>query len=62
MNADPELNSWFRCQASVALAAKRRGNKLRGVRAGAKLTMNARQKGANASAEAAATRAADLRR
>jgi hypothetical protein len=39
---------------------KRRGKKLGGFRAGAKLTAKARQKGANTNAEAAAARAADL--
>ena len=57
-----ELEAGFisdRTKAALA-AAKRRGKKLGGFRAGAKLTMKARQKGANANAEAAATRAADL--
>jgi DNA invertase Pin-like site-specific DNA recombinase len=40
-------------------AAKRRGKKLGGFRAGAKLTVKARQKGAGANAEAAARRAAE---
>jgi hypothetical protein len=44
-------------QQRAALAgAKRRGKKLGGFRAGAKLTAKARQKGANANAEAAAAR------
>ena len=38
----------------------RRGKKLGGFRAGAKLTARARQKGADANAESAAARAADL--
>jgi DNA invertase Pin-like site-specific DNA recombinase len=46
-------------QTKAALAAaKRRGKKLGGFRAGAKLTAKARQKGADANAVAAAARAA----
>ena len=45
-----------RTKAALA-AAKRRGKKLGGLRAGAKLTAKARQKGADANAEAAAARA-----
>jgi DNA invertase Pin-like site-specific DNA recombinase len=57
-----ELEAGFisdRTKAALA-AAKRRGKKLGGFRAGAKLTMKARQKGAKANTEAAAARAADL--
>jgi hypothetical protein len=43
---------------AALVAAKRRGKKLGGFRAGAKLTAKARQKGADANAEAAAARAA----
>ena len=46
-----------RTKAALA-AAKRRGKKLGGFRAGAKLTAKARQKGADANAKAAAARAA----
>jgi DNA invertase Pin-like site-specific DNA recombinase len=59
-----ELEAGFisdRTKAALA-AAKRRGKKLGGFRAGAKLTMKARQKGADANAEAAAARAADTSR
>ena len=55
-----ELEAGFisdRTKAALA-AAKRRGKKLGGFRAGAKLTAKARQKGANANAKAAAARAA----
>ena len=51
-----ELEAGFisdRTKAALA-AAKRRGKKLGGFRAGAKLTAKARQKGADANAEAAA--------
>jgi hypothetical protein len=57
-----ELEAGFisdRNKAAVA-TAKRRGKKLGGFRAGAKLTAKARQKGADANAEAAAARASDL--
>jgi DNA invertase Pin-like site-specific DNA recombinase len=48
-----------RTKAALA-AAKRRGKKLGGYRAGAILTVKARQKGAKPNADAAAARAADL--
>jgi DNA invertase Pin-like site-specific DNA recombinase len=48
-----------RTKAALA-AAKRRGKKLGGFRAGAKLTAKARQKGAKANADAAVARATDL--
>jgi DNA invertase Pin-like site-specific DNA recombinase len=53
-----ELEAGFisdRTKAALA-AAKRRGKKLGGFRAGAKLTAKVRQKGADANAEAAAAR------
>lgn len=62
MAAVAELEAGFiSVRTKVALAAaKRRGKKLGGYRENAKLTAKARQRGADANADAAARRAADL--
>jgi hypothetical protein len=54
------IESSFLTRRIALAAAKCRGKKLGAFRAGAKLTAKARQKGADANAEAAAARAADL--
>jgi DNA invertase Pin-like site-specific DNA recombinase len=62
MAAVAELEAGFiSARTKVALAeAKRRGKKLGGYRENAKLTAKARQRGADANADAATRRAADL--
>ena len=62
MAAVAELEAGFiSVRTKVALAAaKRRGKKLGGYRENAKITAKARQRGADANADAAARRAADL--